>query len=356
MPVRFVGLNFDHMHMGDLLRKVHEHPDAEIAGICDADPTRMASAIQAFGIPADRVFTDEKACLEATKPDAAILCSETGRHAEYVRLIAPYKVHAFVEKPFASSLKDADRMIEAARKHKIRLAINWPQRWIASHATAHRLVSEGAIGVLEEVHYYGGNRGPLWHLADKVEQTPTDAMKRKSWFYKRKSGGGSLLDYLGYGATLGTWFHGGKKPLDVTCVTHRPVGLQVDEQSVTICRYKAGLSKMETRWGTFTDPWIHQPQPKCGYVLKGDGGTIASYDYEPTIRLQTPDCLEGRDIPVDPMPAPFRNAIEYFVHCLQNDVPFEGPLDPKVSRIGQQIVDTAMRSAAKGRTLKLLGR
>ena len=34
---RVVGINFDHMHMGDLLRKVHEHPDAEIAGICDRD-------------------------------------------------------------------------------------------------------------------------------------------------------------------------------------------------------------------------------------------------------------------------------------------------------------------------------
>lgn len=32
---KFVGVNFDHMHMGDLLRKVSEHPNAEIAGICE---------------------------------------------------------------------------------------------------------------------------------------------------------------------------------------------------------------------------------------------------------------------------------------------------------------------------------
>ena len=37
---RVVGINFDHMHMGDLLRQVHDHPDAEIAGICDADTAR----------------------------------------------------------------------------------------------------------------------------------------------------------------------------------------------------------------------------------------------------------------------------------------------------------------------------
>ncbi|NBU65323.1 MAG: gfo/Idh/MocA family oxidoreductase, partial [Chloroflexia bacterium] len=47
---KFVGVNFDHMHMGDLLRKVHEHPNAEIAGICDADPARMQAAIANFNI------------------------------------------------------------------------------------------------------------------------------------------------------------------------------------------------------------------------------------------------------------------------------------------------------------------
>ena len=29
---RVAGISFDHMHMGDLLRMVHEHPEAEIAG------------------------------------------------------------------------------------------------------------------------------------------------------------------------------------------------------------------------------------------------------------------------------------------------------------------------------------
>ena len=29
---RVVGISFEHMHMGDLLREVFEHPAAEIAG------------------------------------------------------------------------------------------------------------------------------------------------------------------------------------------------------------------------------------------------------------------------------------------------------------------------------------
>ena len=353
-PFRFVGMNFDHMHMGDLLRMVHEHPDAEIAGICDHDPARMQRAIETFQIPVDRVFTKEKACLKAIQPDAVILCPATGRHAEYVELVAPFKTHILVEKPFAATLEDADAMIAAAKKNKVRMAINWPIRWSPCHVTAHRLVSEGAIGELQEVHHYGGNRGPLYHTADKIETTPTAAMKKKSWFYQKSEGGGSLLDYLGYGSTFATWYHGGRKPIDVTAVTFTPPELEVDEHAIVICRYKVGLSKLETRWGTFTDPWTHQPQPKCGFVLKGTDGTIASYDYQPTVRMQTRDCPEGKDVPVDTLQTPFRNPVEYFVDRIRNDIPFDGPLDPKIARIGQQIVDSAVLSSRKGKTVELL--
>jgi glucose-fructose oxidoreductase len=47
--------------------------------------------------------------------------------------------------------------------------------------------------------------------------------------------------------------------------------LEVDEHSVTLARYDCGLSKFETRWGTFTDPWTHRPQPRCGSRAEGDG-------------------------------------------------------------------------------------
>ena len=353
--LKVVGLNFDHMHMGDLLRQCHEHGGVEIAGICDADPARMQTAIANFKLPAERVFTDPDRCLTETEPDFVVLCPATAQHADYVELAARHRVHMLVEKPFAASLRDADRMIAAARRAKRLLAINWPLRWYPAHVTAHRLLREGRIGALQEVHYYDGNRGPLFHLADKVEVSPTPAMKRQSWFYRRRRGGGSLLDYLGYGTTLGTWYHDGKKPLEVTTVTDQTRGLEVDEHSVTVARYATGLSKFETRWGTFTDPWTLQPQPKCGFILKGDAGTLSSYDYEPTVRLQTKRHPEGQDLKVDALKAPFQNPIQYFVHCIRTGSSVEGPLDPTISRIGQQIVDSAMLSARTKRTVKLLG-
>ena len=155
------------------------------------------------------------------------------------------------------------------------------------------------------MHFYDGNRGPLYHLADKVEVTPeeVEAQKPNSWWYKKAAGGGSLLDYLGYGVTLGTWFMNGEAPIEVTCVVDETPGIEVDEHSVTVCRYGSGLSKFETRWGTFTDPWTLQPQPKCGFVIVGTDGTIASYDYDDHVTAA--DAGEARAhvrVPADTLP------------------------------------------------------
>jgi len=78
------GINFDHIHMGDWLRQVHDHPSAAIAGICDADPARMAGAIATFGTAPAFVFTDVAACV-AIRPDMVILCPATADHAKQVR-------------------------------------------------------------------------------------------------------------------------------------------------------------------------------------------------------------------------------------------------------------------------------
>ena len=353
-PWRIAGVNFSHMHMGDLLRCVQEHATAEIVGICDERPEAMSEAIEALSISDEKVFTDYQKCMENTSPDLVILCPPTGEHADWTERLASYQAHLFVEKPFAASLKDADRMIAAASQADRELIINWPARWDRSHYTAWKMIHDGGIGDVLEVHYYGGNRGPLYHGADKVEYQPTTEDKQKSWWYKLATGGGSLRDYLGYGVTLGTWFNGGQKPVDVTSIVASDPGVEVDEHSVTVARYAHGLSKFETRWGTFTDPWAHQPQPKCGFVVRGSKGTLSSYDYEDSIRIQTTQQPEGYDHPVENLPAGETNGIEYVLNRIENDLPIEGPLSPVVARIGQQIIETAIQSIHEGRTVELI--
>jgi predicted dehydrogenase len=351
-----LGISFDHMHMGDLLRQVADQPDAEIAGIFDPDRQRMASAIATFGIPEDRVFTDLHACLTKTRADLAIVCSATAEHANTVETIAPHGLHVVVEKPFAASVANARRMIKAMEATGKRLAVNWPLAWYPSHNTAKRLVAEGAIGDLIEVHFYDGNRGPLYHLADKVEVSPAEveAAKPGSWWYRKASGGGSLLDYLGYGTTLGSWFMDGEAPLEVTSIVDETPGIEVDQHSITVCRYRRGLSKFETRWGTLTDPWTQQPQPRCGFVLVGSDGSISSYDYDSFVTLQTRRATTPVQVPADVMPVGHRGPIEYMLARIEDGAPIGGPLDPALCLLGQRMIDSAVLSSTTKRSVPLV--
>jgi glucose-fructose oxidoreductase len=351
---KIAGINFDHFHMGDLLRHAAEHPRAEIVGISDEQPARMEEAIRKGLVARDRAYTDFRQCLEATKPDVVILCPAASKHGEWVKRVAPYGPHLLVEKPFAASLKEADAMVASMAKGQT-LMINWPLQWVGSHRKAYELVSSGVIGDVLNVWHFGGNRGPLWHGADKEEKTPAQVAKAKprSWFYQRAHGGGSLLDYLGYGTTLGTWYQCGRRPIEVTATVDEPAGLEVDEHSVVVARYSHGLSKFETRWGTFTDPWTIQPQPRCGFVIAGTEGTISNYDYDDFVTLQTRRQPAPHRIAAPSPRAPNQNPVQYLLHCLDGALRLEGPVSLPISRIGQEIVDAAVKSARLKRTVKL---
>ncbi|MFG2935928.1 Gfo/Idh/MocA family protein [Streptomyces sp. NPDC048282] len=345
-------VGFDHMHAGDFIRTILDHPTAEICGVWDTDPGRRDRVCDDLGVPAHVRFDDIDE-LAATRPDFAAVCSTTHEHGLWVEYFAARGIDVMVEKPFAVSLAEADRMISAAEKAGIRLAVNWPLAWYPVHRTTRRLIAEGRIGTVTEVHYYDGNRGPLHHLHDKKSVDgvrPED--KRGTWWYRAADGGGSLLDYLGYGATLATWFRDGELPTEVTTRTHVADGDEVDEQSVTIAAYAAGLSTFQTRWGTYTDPWTQQPYPRCGFVVVGTQGTIASFDYEDHVSVQTADRPAGERVPVDVLPLSEQNGVAHFIHALDTGTPLGGPISPAISRAGQCIVDAAMISATEHRTVE----
>lgn len=353
---KIVAIDFDHMHMKELLRMVQEHPDASLEGVCDEAPEKIGYAVQKFSIPEDRVFTDVAGCLEKTKPHIVILCPSPARHRKRVEQVVPYDVHILLGKPFAASLEDADKIISHMESTGKKMAVHWPLAWYPPHVTCNRVIKEGIIGEPKEVHYYDGNRGPVHFSREAAETNPeSPAVKNMLWWYKKESGGGSLLDYLGYGVTLGTWFLNGKVPIEVTAMTDEPDGLEVDEHSITIARYKDGLSKFETRWGSLTDPWTHQPQPKCGFTVVGTKGSISSWDFEESIHVQTKERPEGYEIPADYLSPPYQNTLQYMIYCLENNLEIGGPSSCRISRIGQQIVEAALKSSLKKKTVPLLG-
>ena len=348
---RVAVAGFDHMHAGDQIEIVQADPDAVLVGVWDADGAKMTPVADDLGVDAVLQFTDIDELVKVTRPDIVIVCSTTADHLSLVERLAPHGIHLILEKPFAVSIKDADAMISAVTGSKSEprptLSINWPLAWYPSHRTTRRLISEGAIGDVLEVHYYNGNRGPLHHIHGKADAGHTSD-KSETWWYSAEAGGGSLLDYLGYGATLATWFRDGELPDSVTARTAGTEGVEVDEQSVVIATYSTGLSVLQTKWGTLTDPWRIQGFPKHGFVVVGTAGTISSQDYSDVVEIQTLEVPEPTTVPVDVLAPAERTALAYLISRLETGSPIEGPSSWEISRGGQLIVDAARQSARTG--------
>jgi predicted dehydrogenase len=343
---RVAVLGFDHMHAGDQLRLADGHPRTVLVGAWDERPERAERVLADLGLPASLRYTDVDEMLTGAAPHIVVVCSTTADHVRWTEYLATRQVHVVVEKPFASCLADADRMIAAMRDTGYTLTVNWPLAWYPPHRTTKRLIADGAIGPVVAIHYYDGNRGPLHHVHDKRAVADVDtATKQASWWYRRATGGGSLMDYLGYGVTLGTWFRDGELPIEVTAVTHVPPGLEVDEQSVVTAAYPDGLSTFQTRWGTFTDPWTVQSAPRCGFTVVGAAGVITSWDYADAVTVHTADRPGGEPVPVDVPPPAERDHLGLLVDALDRGVPVTGPSSWQTSRAGQRIVDAAVLSA-----------
>ena len=353
-PWRVAALCFDHMHIGDQIQVVLDHPGAELVGVFDTDPERMARVAGDLGDAESLRYTDHERCLEETRPDLVVLCPPTAGHEDWALRVAPYEAHVMVEKPFAGDITGADAMIEAVVGRGRELAINWPLAWYPSHRTLKRLIADGVLGDVCELHFYDGNRGPLFHEHGKKELDGADPeLLASSWWYRRDAGGGAMLDYLGYGVTLATWFLDGRIPVDVTTTQFVPEGFEVDVHSIVAARYATGLATFQTRWGTFTDPWTTQPQPGCGFVVAGTKGTATSLDYAPSVRVQTEERPEGFDVPTDAMAPHEQTAIAYVLHCLEQGERVAGPTSWETSRAGQRITDAARRSAERGSAVRL---
>jgi predicted dehydrogenase len=92
-------------------RVVHESQRAELVAVVDTDPARVAEASSTYGAPA---FSDAS---ELTgRIDAAVIAVPTTAHEDVACALMAAGIDVLVEKPIASDLDAADRMIDCAAR------------------------------------------------------------------------------------------------------------------------------------------------------------------------------------------------------------------------------------------------
>lgn len=115
-----------------------------VAGL-DPDPARRARAAERFGLSP---FVDFDAMMTETRPDIVVIGTPPESHADYCLRSLAAGAHVVCEKPFVSSLAEADRVIEAAKAAGKQVALNHEFREMPIFRAVRDAVQSGANGRL----------------------------------------------------------------------------------------------------------------------------------------------------------------------------------------------------------------
>ena len=325
---KFAILSFAHIHAWSYARVLKELPNAELAAIYDDDPDRLAKAAETYKV--DKKYSDYYKLLEKENIDAVIVASENTKHHDLVIAAAEHGKHIICEKPLATTLKDADEMIEAARKHGVKLQTAFVMRYHETTVEVKRLIDRGEIGEILAITTTNHGKYPgLWFADPKL------------------AGGGAVMDHTVHTADLMRWYTG-----DEVDTVYAKIGVNIrpellsEDNALILLKFRKGvLGSIDCSWSR-PDNW-----PIWGDVYLGIFGT-EGYILVDAFRSCITLASKGETLKwIYFGPDCDKEMIRDFIKCIEEDK------EPKASgwdgRQALEIALAAYESHKKGEPVKL---
>lgn len=183
---------------------LQETENCYLAGIITGTPAKVEEWQEKYDIPDNNVYNYDNFEEIANNDDIDIIyvVLPNALHAEYVIRAATTGKDIICEKPMATSVEDAERMLEACRENNVKLAIGYRLHFEPFHQRVMELGQQEVFGKVQHIEAFdsndmtGGNLD-VWRLN------------------KELAGGGPLLD-LGIYCVQAAIYTTGKKPVAVT--------------------------------------------------------------------------------------------------------------------------------------------
>jgi predicted dehydrogenase len=189
-PIRvgLIGSQFISSIHCESLRSV---PGAEIVAVTCATEEHAQAFAKQHGIR--RWFTDFRKMFEMPDLDVVVLGLPNDLHCDATIAAAAAGKHVICEKPLCLNLEEADRMIDACRKAKVKLMYAEELCFTPKYVRLKKLVDEGALGTIHLVKQSEKHDGP-----------------HAGWFWDTKrSGGGVTMDMGCHAIEFFRWLLGG---------------------------------------------------------------------------------------------------------------------------------------------------
>jgi predicted dehydrogenase len=201
-------------------------PESKLVAVCGHNLAKAHAFADQYTV---RAFSDVYEMVKEAEVQAIVVCTPHPAHATPAIQAAEMGAHVLVEKPLASSLKDCDAMIAAARKAGVKLGVISQRRLYEPVQRVKAAIDGGRIGqpILGTVVMLGW-RDEAYYASDPWRGTWTG------------EGGGVLVNQAPHQLDLLQWFMG---PID-TLFGHwdnlnHPY-IEVEDTAIAVIRFKNG--------------------------------------------------------------------------------------------------------------------
>jgi len=240
------------------------NPHAEVGAVCDIVKSRAEEMAQEYDCQA---YTDYHELVRDPHLDAVIVAATNNTHAEMTIAALEAGKHVMCEKPMATSLEDAQKMIDAAEKAGKQLMIAHNQRLEPANRKAKEIIQSGKLGKVLTFSSVFGHPGSEDWAIDGI----------KTWFYKKDiSGMGVLGDLAIHKLDLVRWileddYTEAVAMLD-TLNKRYLSGDLIDVEDNALCILRTTKGAM----GTITTSWSYKKENNST-VIYGENGVLELY-------------------------------------------------------------------------------
>jgi predicted dehydrogenase len=166
-----------------------------IQALCDPVMARAEAAASQFSVP--HAVADVDALVARDDIDAVTIASPIGLHYEHGMKAVMAGKHVHLNKTMTTTVAEADRLIEAAKRHDVRVVASPGEQLRPQLVRIRELIASGAIGRLAWA-ICGVAFGRYHEKEESVrENAPGGAPIDPSWYF-RKPGGGPMYDMAVY--------------------------------------------------------------------------------------------------------------------------------------------------------------
>jgi len=295
-------------------RVFKELEETELVAVCDVNTERAKKAAEQFGV---KGYTSVGKILKIKDVEAVTICTWSTDLAKEAFKALKARKHVLVEKPMATNVKQARKMLEIAGKEGLHLSVGFLMRFIPGLRYIKKAIEDKAIGDL------------VCATAKRVSQWP-----------ERIGDVGVVKDLAIHDIDV-MRFLSGEDPISVYAKAGSMKHRRFEDYAQIMLTFEGGRTAfIESNWLT--------PYKTRTLVVTGSE-TIMKLDY--ITQELTIENAEETVQPRHPWKEPLKLELHHFARCILKK---EEPLITGMDGLkALQVAEAALKSSATGRLVKL---